>query len=197
MASRYREIFGPAGLTDELRAVLWVDSTARGSATLLRTEGRFHARDLEPISAMASPRRGRDSARPPARRREPTGGGRGTTRNRRGDPRRTGLPADGSGRALADSGRAGVDHGRQLDRCCDTGPGPHGRGLRAGLALRDGRILSVHAAILSPSDGTADGAVAVIVDRAGQPRSVPCSSMPTASPDGSGTCWGGSCWAGR
>jgi hypothetical protein len=36
-ASRHREIFAPAGLTDELRAVLWVDATAWGSATLLRT----------------------------------------------------------------------------------------------------------------------------------------------------------------
>ena len=39
-ASRFRDIFGPFGLTDELRAVLWADGTAWGSATLLRAGGR-------------------------------------------------------------------------------------------------------------------------------------------------------------
>jgi hypothetical protein len=42
---------------------------------------------------------------------------------------------------------------------------PTWKGAASRLALRDGRILSLHAT-LSPSDGTADGAVAVIVDRA-------------------------------
>ena len=45
LASRYRDIFEPFGLTDELRAVLWADGTAWGSATLLRADGRFDARE--------------------------------------------------------------------------------------------------------------------------------------------------------
>jgi hypothetical protein len=39
-ASRFREIFSPFGLTDELRVVLQIDGTVWGSATLLRTGGR-------------------------------------------------------------------------------------------------------------------------------------------------------------
>jgi hypothetical protein len=43
-ASRFREIFSPFGLTDELRVVLRIDGTVWGSATLLRTGGRFERR---------------------------------------------------------------------------------------------------------------------------------------------------------
>jgi hypothetical protein len=43
-ASRFREIFSPFGLTDELRVVLRIDGTVWGSATLLRTGGRFEPR---------------------------------------------------------------------------------------------------------------------------------------------------------
>ena len=52
-ASRYRDIFEPFGLTDELRAVLWAEGTAWGSATLLRAGGRFEARDVNAVSAIA------------------------------------------------------------------------------------------------------------------------------------------------
>lgn len=52
-ATRYRDIFAPFGLTDELRAVLWADGTAWGSATLLRADGRFEARDVDAVTAIA------------------------------------------------------------------------------------------------------------------------------------------------
>jgi DNA-binding CsgD family transcriptional regulator len=51
-AARFRDIFRPIGLTDELRAVLWADGTAWGSATLLRFDGRFEPRDLEAVRAV-------------------------------------------------------------------------------------------------------------------------------------------------
>jgi hypothetical protein len=52
-ASRFREIFSPYGLTDELRVVLRIDGTAWGSATLLRTGGRFEPRHAESVRAIA------------------------------------------------------------------------------------------------------------------------------------------------
>ncbi len=52
-ASRYREIFLHVGFTDELRAVLWDERTAWGSATLLRTGGRFDAGDVERVALLA------------------------------------------------------------------------------------------------------------------------------------------------
>lgn len=51
-ASRFRELFQPVGITDELRAVLWAGGTAWGSATLLRAGGSFGARDGEYLSAI-------------------------------------------------------------------------------------------------------------------------------------------------
>jgi hypothetical protein len=55
-AMRYRTLFGPYGLTDELRAPLWVDGTAWGSAPAARRRPIRHAR-----------RRGRHGHRPPRR----------------------------------------------------------------------------------------------------------------------------------
>jgi hypothetical protein len=52
-ASRFREIFSPYGFTDELRVVLRIDGTAWGSATLLRTGGRFEPRHAESVRAIA------------------------------------------------------------------------------------------------------------------------------------------------
>ena len=52
-AARYRNIFGPFGFTDELRAVLWAGGTAWGSATLLRFDGRFSERDAEAVTTIA------------------------------------------------------------------------------------------------------------------------------------------------
>lgn len=52
-ASRFREIFAPFGISDELRAVLWADGIAWASATLLRMGGRFGQQDADVVSAVA------------------------------------------------------------------------------------------------------------------------------------------------
>lgn len=52
-AGRYREMLAPHGCTDELRAVLWADGRAWGSATLYRMHGRFTVGDAELVAAMA------------------------------------------------------------------------------------------------------------------------------------------------
>jgi DNA-binding CsgD family transcriptional regulator len=49
---RFREIFAPVGVTDELRAVLWADGTAWGSATLMRAGGWFEPRELDAMRAI-------------------------------------------------------------------------------------------------------------------------------------------------
>jgi DNA-binding CsgD family transcriptional regulator len=164
-ASRYREIFGPAGLTDELRAVLWVDGTAWGSATLLRTEGRFNARDLQPISAIAGHVADgirlallRGAASQPEGVEEPPGIIEVTPDGRvcpLTAPAEHWLTLAGIELITAVNSTAAAIRAR-----------PTWKGAASRLALRDGRILSLHAATLSPTQGTADGAVAVIVDRA-------------------------------
>lgn len=52
-AGRYRELLGPYGCTDEIRAVLWADGHAWGSATLYRSDGWFTERDAQLVASVA------------------------------------------------------------------------------------------------------------------------------------------------
>ena len=52
-AARFRELLAAYGCTDELRAVLWADGQAWGSATLYSAEGRFTERDAALVAALA------------------------------------------------------------------------------------------------------------------------------------------------
>ena len=160
-ASRFRDIFGPFGLTDELRAVFWADGTAWGSATLLRAGGWFEPRDVEAISTIA--RHVADgirlallraaAARPEAVD-EPPGifevepDGRV---NPMTPPAERWLTLAGIGLVTAVNATAASIRSK-----------PTRAGASSRLVLRDGRVLSVHAAAM-----IGDAApVAVIVERA-------------------------------
>jgi DNA-binding CsgD family transcriptional regulator len=160
-ASRYRDIFEPFGLTDELRVVLWAEGTAWGSATLLRAGGRFDARDVAAASAIAHQAADgirlallREAATRPESLDEPPGVFEAEPD---GSVKPTTVPAElwldlvgvkliTAVNATAAAVRANLGWG--------------GAGSR--LALSDGRVLSIHAAAMIGDEGT----VAVIVDRA-------------------------------
>jgi len=160
-ASRYRDIFEPFGLTDELRAVLWVDGIAWGSATLLRAGGRFEAGDVKVVSAIARQAADairlallREAARRPEVVEEPPGI---FSAEPDGLVNPTTVPAsywlDLVGMKLVTAVNATAAAIR-------ANPGWSGASSR--LALSDGRVLSIHAAAMIRDEGT----VAVIVDRA-------------------------------
>jgi DNA-binding CsgD family transcriptional regulator len=160
-ASRFRDIFEPFGLTDELRAVLWAEGTAWGSATLLRAGGRFDAEDLRVVSAIAHQAADsirlallREAARRPEAVDEPPGifeaGPDGSITP-------TTVPAE---HWLNTVGVKLITAINATAAAVRANPGWAGAGSR--LALSDGHVLSVHAAAMIGDEGT----VAVIVDRA-------------------------------
>jgi DNA-binding CsgD family transcriptional regulator len=160
-ASRYRHIFEPFGLTDELRAVLWADGTAWGSATLLRAGGRFEARDIKAVSAIARQAADgirlallRGAASRPEVVEEPPGIFE-VQPDGRVEP--TTLPAEYWLNLVDVKLITAINATAAAIR---ANPGWSGAGSR--LALSDGRILSIHAAAMIQEKGT----VAVIVDRA-------------------------------
>jgi DNA-binding CsgD family transcriptional regulator len=160
-ASRYRDIFEPFGLTDELRAVLWADGTAWGSATLLRAGGRFEARDMKAVSAIAKQAADgirlallRGAASRPEAVQEPPGIFE-VQPDGRVEP--TTVPAE---YWLNLVGVKLVTAVNATAAAIRANPGWTGAASR--LALGDGRVLSIHAAAMI----RADGMVAVIVDRA-------------------------------
>lgn len=160
-ASRYRDIFGPMGLTDELRVVLWAEGTAWGSATLLRAGGRFGARDVAVVSAIARQAADgirlallRNAATRPEAVDEPPGifeAGRDGVVTPTTAPAEQWLDLVGVELITAVNAAAAAVR---------ANPGEGGAGSR--LALSDGRVLSIHAAAVIGDEGT----VAVIVDRA-------------------------------
>ncbi|MGW6195071.1 helix-turn-helix transcriptional regulator [Kribbella sp. NPDC055110] len=177
-ASRYRTIFGPVGFTDELRAVLWSSGTAWGSATLLRFGGRFSDRDVEAVSTIA--RHAADGIRlallrgaaiRPEAVTEPPGI---FTVDPAGRVTAVTLPAEhwlGTGKAeLVTAVMAAAAAIRNQ---------PDWAGARSRLMLRDGVVLTIHAAAVSQRDNATavgrgddpvdvsqgDESVAVIVER--------------------------------
>jgi DNA-binding CsgD family transcriptional regulator len=160
-SSRYRHIFGPFGLTDELRAVLWADGTAWGSATLLRAGGRFEAGDIEAVGVIA--RHVADgirlallraaASRPEAVEEppgivevEPDGQVNPVT-----GPAEHWLSLAGIGLITAVNATAAAIRAQ-----------PNRASASSRLILGDGRVLSIHAAAII----AANGRVAVIVDKA-------------------------------
>jgi DNA-binding CsgD family transcriptional regulator len=160
-ASRYRDIYGPMGLTDELRFVLWAEGTAWGSVTLLRASGRFDPRDVVAVSAVGRQAADgirlallREAASRPESVDEPPG-------IFEAEP-------DGSVKPITAPAElwlnlAGVELITAVNvtaAAVRANPGWGGAGSR--LALGDGRLLSIHAAAMVDDEGT----VAVIVERA-------------------------------
>jgi DNA-binding CsgD family transcriptional regulator len=160
-ASRYRDIFEPFGLTDELRVVLWAEGTAWGSATLLRARGRFEARDVNAVSAIAGQTADgirlallRGAASRPEVVEEPPGIFEAA---QDGSARPTTVPAE---HWLNLVGLKLITAINSTAAAIRANPGWRGAGSR--LALSDGRVLAIHAAAMIGDEGT----VAVIVDRA-------------------------------
>lgn len=160
-ATRYRDIFGPFGLTDELRAVLWADGTAWGSATLLRVGGRFEARDIAAVTAVDRHAADgirlallRGAASRPEAVEEPPGVVEvlldGQVIPVTG-PAEQWLHLAGIGLITAVNATAAAIRAQ-----------PSWAGASSRLVLGDGRVLSIHAAAMIGDDGR----VAVIVDRA-------------------------------
>jgi DNA-binding CsgD family transcriptional regulator len=160
-ASRFRDIFSPFGLTDELRAVLWADGTAWGSATLLRADGLFNAAGIGAVTAIA--RHAADAVRlallraaanSPDAVEEPPGvfavEPAGEVRPMTG-PAEHWLDVAGIELVTAVNATAAAIRAQ-----------PDAREASSRLVLRDGHVLSIHAAE-TPSD---QGTVVVIVDRA-------------------------------
>jgi DNA-binding CsgD family transcriptional regulator len=160
-SSRYRNIFGPVGLTDELRVVLWADGTAWGSATLLRAGGRFGVGDIEPVQTIA--RHVADGIRLALL--------RGAASRPEAVPEPPGIVAvepDGRVNPIT----APAEHwlnlaGVELITAVNSTAAairarPNWSGANSRLVLGGGRILSIHAAAMIGDEGT----VAVIVDRA-------------------------------
>lgn len=160
-ASRYRDIFEPFGLTDELRAVLWAEGTAWGSATLLRAGGRFEARDVDAVAAIARQAADgirlallRGAASRPEAVEEPPGIFEAEPD---GLVKPTTVPAE---YWLNLVGAKLITAVNATAAAIRANPAWSGAGSR--LALGDGRVLSIHAAAMTRDEGT----VAVIVDRA-------------------------------
>ena len=160
-AARYRTIFEPFGLTDELRVVLWADGTAWGSATLLRTDGRFHTRDIEVVKAIARQAADgirlallRGASRQPESVHEPPGilevlpDGRVTPMTA---PAEQWLQVAGVELVTAVNVTAAAIRAQ-----------PNWAGASSRLPLPGGRVLSIHAS----AQIAGSGAVAVIVDNA-------------------------------
>ncbi len=160
-AVRYRTIFGPFGLTDELRAVLWAGGTAWGSATLLRADGQFCAHDLQAVQAIARHAADgirlallRGAARQPEAVQEPPGvlevlpDGRVTPMT---TPAEHWLQVAGVELVTAVNVTAAAIRAQ-----------PSWAGATSRLPLADGRVLSIHASARIGEEG----AVAVIVDKA-------------------------------
>ena len=160
-ATRYREIFRPFGLTDELRAVLWADGTAWGSATLLRADGVFDASGIHAVTVIA--RHAADAVRlallraaanrpdaveepPGVFEVEPVGEVRPST-----GPAEHWLDVAGVELITAVNATAAAIRAQ-----------PEAREASSRLVLRDGHVLSIHAAETISDRGT----VVVIVDRA-------------------------------
>ncbi len=160
-ASRFRELFRDIGISDELRAVLWADGSAWGSATLLRMDGRFQPEDAERVTAVAP--HVADGLRlvllaSAAKRPEAVDEPPGILEVR----------ADGQVVAITDPGRRWVHAaGSKVITAANAIAAaararPDWRAVSTRLATGEGRVLSLHAATMSSSEGT----VAVIVERA-------------------------------
>jgi DNA-binding CsgD family transcriptional regulator len=160
-AVRYRTLFGPFGLTDELRVLLWADGTAWGSATLLRADGRFDMGDVEAVTAIARHAADgirlallRGAARQPEAVEEPPGvveafpDGRVTPVTA---PAEHWLEVAGIALVTAVNVTAAAIRAQ-----------PHWAGATSRLPVPGGRVLSIHA---SAKIGE-EGAVAVIIDKA-------------------------------
>ena len=158
-AARYREFLHGLGCTDELRAVLWSDGRAWGSAILYAVEGRFTDRHAACVAAVA-PHAGhglrlallRSAATRPEAVSDPPGILRVSP-----DGQLTPLTApaqdwlDFGGPALVTAANAVAAAARgNLDWA----------GASSRLALPGARMLSLHAARTTDADGD----VAVIVD---------------------------------
>ena len=161
LASRYRNIFAPFGLTDELRAVLWADGSIWGSATLLRTDGLFNAADLPAVTAIA--RHAADAVRLALLR-----GAAGRPDAVEEPPGIFEVDPDGQVQPTTAPAEHWLDLvGVELVTAVNAAaaairaqPGESAASSR--LVLRDGRVLSIHAAETIRGRSS----VAVIVDRA-------------------------------
>lgn len=160
-ADRYRDLLQPFGITDELRAVLWADGMAWGSATLYRLDGRFHPDEAQRVASVApSAAMGmrlvllRTAASRPATVPDPPG--------------ILGVTPDGQVEALTTPAQRWLQLGgtRLTTTAISTAAAirqrQDGAGATARLVLDDGRTLVLHAASMTSDDGT----VAVIVDAA-------------------------------
>ena len=160
-ATRYREIFRPFGLTDELRAVLWADGTAWGSATLLRTDGVFDASGVRAVTVIA--RQAADAVRlallrAAANRPDAVDEPPGVFEV---EPGGEVQPSTGPAEHWLDV--AGVELVTAVNATAAAiRAQPEAREASSRLVLRDGHVLSIHAAETIGERGT----VVVIVDRA-------------------------------
>jgi DNA-binding CsgD family transcriptional regulator len=159
-ASRFREIFAPVGITDELRAVLWADGIAWGSATLLRAGGRFEPRDVDALRSITRHAGHgirlallRAAANRPEAVEEPPGV--------------VAVEPDGHVEAVTSPGErwlelAGVGLITAVNATAAAVRGQPAHGPSSSrLLLRDGRVVAIHAATTADADR-----VAVIIDRA-------------------------------
>jgi hypothetical protein len=164
-ASRFREIFGPFGLTDELRVVLRIDGTAWGSATLLRTGGRFEPRHAEAVRAIA--RQAADGIRlallrAAAARPEVVDEPPGIVLAR---PDGKVAPLTGPAERWLAVGKVELVTAINVAAAAIRRR-PTSQSATTRVVLPDGRVLALRAAGITSSEGEPDGIVPVIVDRA-------------------------------
>ena len=161
-AARYREVFAPFGVSDELRAVLWSEGQPWGSLSVYRQDGTtFDEEEAERVGRLA-PVFGdglrltllRQAATTPEAVDEPPG--------------ILQVRPDGSVDPLTDPADRWLDlaGGRLVTTANATAAAVRNRrdwdGATARLALDDGSVLVLNASSTTADDGT----VAVIVDRA-------------------------------
>lgn len=159
-ASRF-EVFGPMGVTDELRAVLSVDGVAWGTAAVLRVGGQFGAADVRVVRTIA--RHAADAVRLALLR---GAAGRPDVVN---DPPGvftvksdgTVVPMTASAQGWAIRAGAGLEYAVQTAATAIR-KRPHIAGASSRVAAPDGTVLSIHASAMMGDSET----VAVIVDRA-------------------------------
>lgn len=159
-ASRF-EVFGPMGVTDELRAVLSVDGVAWGTAAILRVGGHFGPGDVRAVRTIA--RHAADAVRLALLR-----GAAGRPELVNDPPGVFTVEADGTVVAMTASAQGwAIRAGSGLEYAVQTvataireRPGIAGATSRA--VAPDGNVLTIHAsAMVGDSES-----VAVIVDRA-------------------------------
>lgn len=160
-AARYRHLLKAFGITDELRAVLWADGRPWGSATLYRRDGRFTPQENQAVATLAPVAAEglrlvllRAAASRPEAVTDPPG--------------IVEVSSDGRVRPLTTPGAHWLAiGGPQLVTTANaTAAAVRERqdwaGATARLLLDGGRMLTLHAATMTPETGT----VAVIVDAA-------------------------------